>query len=240
MIKEELIEKISKYFRLNQFESEKIFDDFFSIIMYGVKDDKIADVSNFGEFKVKYDEKGKSIEFMESRALKDTGQIVTDSKIEDKVKEYTESILGNKNQQFDKTNVEPFILPSPYVSSESSVSGNKVTEESISTDDDDSKRSFSDYFSVVKEETPTSEKIETEPVEQKDEVVENVIPQSAVDLHKEIVSGEVSTDETKKFAIEDKTKPGMDKALYELLYPTQKEKFKLKMFIASILTFYSI
>jgi nucleoid DNA-binding protein/cell division protein FtsN len=54
MIKQEVIEKISKYFKLTQFEAEKIYDDIFSIIMHGVKEDNIADVTNLGEFIIKY------------------------------------------------------------------------------------------------------------------------------------------------------------------------------------------
>ncbi|RPI17765.1 MAG: hypothetical protein EHM58_07890 [Ignavibacteriae bacterium] len=54
MIKQEVIEKISKYFKLTQFEAEKIYDDIFSIIIKGVKDDNVTDVTNFGEFVTKY------------------------------------------------------------------------------------------------------------------------------------------------------------------------------------------
>ncbi len=59
MIKHEIIEKISKYFKLTEFEAEKVYDDIFSIIMNGVKEDNIVDVTNFGEFIIKYNN-GKS------------------------------------------------------------------------------------------------------------------------------------------------------------------------------------
>jgi nucleoid DNA-binding protein len=54
MIKEEVVEKISSYFRLTSFEAEKIYDDIFFQIMTGVKDDNIVDITNFGEFIIKY------------------------------------------------------------------------------------------------------------------------------------------------------------------------------------------
>ncbi|MGA2669159.1 MAG: SPOR domain-containing protein [Ignavibacteria bacterium] len=55
MVKQEVIDKISGYFRLTGFEAEKIFEDIFAIIMEGVKEDNIVDVTNFGEFIIKYD-----------------------------------------------------------------------------------------------------------------------------------------------------------------------------------------
>ncbi len=54
MIKQEIIEKISKYFKLTEYEAEKIYDEIFSIIITGVKEDNIVDVANFGEFIIKY------------------------------------------------------------------------------------------------------------------------------------------------------------------------------------------
>lgn len=54
MIKKEVIEKISKYFKLTEFEAEKVYDEIFSIIMNGVKEDNIVDIANFGEFIIKY------------------------------------------------------------------------------------------------------------------------------------------------------------------------------------------
>lgn len=83
MIKQEVIEKISKYFKLTQFEAEKIYDDIFSIIMHGVKEDNIADVTNLGEFIIKYnngksngngeDKQGykKTVEFLASTSMEE-------------------------------------------------------------------------------------------------------------------------------------------------------------------------
>jgi hypothetical protein len=53
MIKQEIIEKISKYFRLTEYEAERVYDDIFSVIMTGVKEDNVVDVSNLGEFIIK-------------------------------------------------------------------------------------------------------------------------------------------------------------------------------------------
>ena len=57
MIKKEIVEKISKYFKLTEFEAEKVYDDIFSIIMTGVKEDNIVDIADFGEFIIKYNGK---------------------------------------------------------------------------------------------------------------------------------------------------------------------------------------
>ena len=56
MLKQEIIEKITKYFKLTHYDAEKIYDDIFQSIMKGVKDDNIAEISNLGEFILKYNE----------------------------------------------------------------------------------------------------------------------------------------------------------------------------------------
>ncbi len=76
MLKQEIIEKITKYFKLTHFEAEKIYDDIFQSIMKGVKEDNIADVSNLGEFIVKYNENNhsdykKTVEFLPSSNLEE-------------------------------------------------------------------------------------------------------------------------------------------------------------------------
>ena len=80
MLKQEITEKISQFFKVTEFEAEKIFDDIFSKIIDGVKEDNIVDVVNFGEFIVKYNngKNGgsnspykKTIEFLASVNLED-------------------------------------------------------------------------------------------------------------------------------------------------------------------------
>ena len=75
MIKKEIIEKISKYFKLTNFEAEKIYDDIFAGIIQGVKEDNIADITNLGEFIIKYnnaDSKNKkTVEFLPTLSLED-------------------------------------------------------------------------------------------------------------------------------------------------------------------------
>lgn len=75
MIKQEIIEKISKYFKLTHFEAEKIYDDIFHGIIQGVKEDNIADITNLGEFIIKYNnaenENKKTVEFLPSLSLED-------------------------------------------------------------------------------------------------------------------------------------------------------------------------
>jgi len=73
MIKQEIVEKISKYFKLTSFEAEKIYDDIFAGIIKGVNDENIADVTNLGEFIIKYnsgDENNKkTVEFLPTLSL---------------------------------------------------------------------------------------------------------------------------------------------------------------------------
>lgn len=76
MIKQEIIEKISKYFKLTHFEAEKIYDDIFAGIIQGVKEDNIADITNLGEFIIKYNNNGdsthkKTVEFLPTLSLEE-------------------------------------------------------------------------------------------------------------------------------------------------------------------------
>lgn len=76
MLKQEIIEKITKYFKLTHFEAEKIYDDIFQSIIQGVKSDNITDISNLGEFIIKYNENNtgknkKTVEFLPSANLED-------------------------------------------------------------------------------------------------------------------------------------------------------------------------
>lgn len=54
MLREEIIQKISQYFKLTEQEAEKVFLELFSSIVQGVKKDNIVDVVNFGEFVIRY------------------------------------------------------------------------------------------------------------------------------------------------------------------------------------------
>ncbi len=76
MIKQEIIDKIIKYFKLTHFEAEKIYDDIFQGIIKGVKDDNIADITNLGEFIIKYNNNGdnthkKTVEFLPALSLEE-------------------------------------------------------------------------------------------------------------------------------------------------------------------------
>jgi len=75
MIKQEIIEKISKYFKLTTYDAEKIYDDIFLEIINGVKKDNIADITNLGEFIIKYNngesDHKKTVEFLPTLSLED-------------------------------------------------------------------------------------------------------------------------------------------------------------------------
>lgn len=75
MIKQEIVEKISKYFKLTTYDAEKIYDDIFLEIINGVKEDNIADITNLGEFIIKYNKEDspnkKTVEFLPTLSLED-------------------------------------------------------------------------------------------------------------------------------------------------------------------------
>lgn len=99
MIKKEIIEKISKYFKLSQFEAEKIYDDIFSIIIKGVKDDNVTDVTNFGEFITKYNGKNGNGNGDDTNGYKKTVEFLASSSLEEElnqvIKENTKPDLEN-------------------------------------------------------------------------------------------------------------------------------------------------
>jgi len=76
MLKQEIIEKITRYFKLTHFEAEKIYDNIFQSIIQGVKSDDFANISNLGEFIIKFNENisggyKKTAEFLPSTSLKE-------------------------------------------------------------------------------------------------------------------------------------------------------------------------
>ncbi|HEY3250646.1 MAG TPA: SPOR domain-containing protein [Ignavibacteria bacterium] len=76
MLKQEIIEKITKYFKLTHFEAERIYDDIFKSIIDGVKIDNVTDITNLGEFIVKYNENShsehkKTVEFLPSAVFEE-------------------------------------------------------------------------------------------------------------------------------------------------------------------------
>ncbi len=100
MIKQEIIEKISRYFKLTQFEAEKIYEDIFSFIMQGVKDDNIVDLTNFGEFIIKYNN-GK--EGDSSSGYRKTIEFLATSKLEEDINDVPVSEKPIETQQITQT-----------------------------------------------------------------------------------------------------------------------------------------
>ncbi len=74
-MKQEIVEKICKYFNLTDFEAEEIYDDIFSGIINGVKEDNIAVISNLGEFIIKFNtgesSEKKTVEFLPTLILEE-------------------------------------------------------------------------------------------------------------------------------------------------------------------------
>lgn len=85
MLKKELVEKISKYFKLTEFEAEKIYDDIFEVIIRGVKDDNIVDVANLGEFIIKYNNGKTLISEPSSQGYKKTVEFLATPDLEEDI-----------------------------------------------------------------------------------------------------------------------------------------------------------
>lgn len=153
MLKEEIIEKISKYFKLTSFEAEKIYNDIFSIIVSGVKHDNIVDVTNFGEFIIKYNNGNgdpektpykKTVEFLATSKLEDdinqstfdTGNIISPvSQKADEISNIKETPVKEviKEQVSDKAAdinpVKPIIVAEPHIKEQPQIFQKPVTVE---------------------------------------------------------------------------------------------------------------
>jgi nucleoid DNA-binding protein len=186
LIKQELIGRISKYFKLTQFEAEKIFDDFFRAVMEGVKDDKIVELENFGEFIQKYNGQRKSVEFLPKQSVEDelsggisvilpgtktmppvndetsepSRETVVSGDIEEELRKKREAILSKLTSVSKAEESKPEEISSGGVVPEGQgglteekpleAPKEKVTEPiETGVPEDESQRSFSDYFSVV-------------------------------------------------------------------------------------------
>lgn len=283
MIKQEIIEKISSYFNLPQFEAEKIYEEIFSMVMHGVKDESIVELTDFGEFILRDStveqsgslstadlaENKKAVEFLSNSNLEDaisrrTYEIpktinaqppiveqisIPDEKekehpassIEEEMKRKREELLQKISihplqdaaPQKDKPVIEeqPLIqtqrtptVQESYSQHEENLPLTPKTKEEVplppeseekpvesfsQSEEDLSKKSFSDYFAVVGKETVPKEEPEPETLPepqlgiQPDQIqstqfsAPSVIPQTAIDLHNEIVGAPVETEKTK-------------------------------------------
>jgi nucleoid DNA-binding protein len=343
MIKQEVIEKISKYFKLTQFEAEKIYDDIFSIIMHGVKEDNIADVTNLGEFIIKYnngksngngeDSQGykKTVEFLASTSMEEdlnqqtqdyrTQQPVTNIKTQDEPQSHEEKPVKQETHdsiedEFRKKReallnkisihplqdeaahkhtppAQPFVYNMPVKPEEPKIVEEYIPEAPVEKqeepaaeienkfeeiepeqpsekDEDLNQKSFSDYFTEVKN-VPSPEEDKGESVYFQEPP--NVIPQSAVELHNEIthpVHEEHVVESVQKTAspVIEGTEELVEHKLddnsyyiwykdseanvsetqtmsyeYELLYQATKEaeyKSKLKIYVSTFILFFSM
>lgn len=152
MLKQEITEKISQFFKVTEFEAEKIFDDIFAKIIDGVKEDNIVDVVNFGEFIVKYDngKNGggspykKTIEFLASVNLEDeighksydlykSPSAQTTVPVTEQTTGNSNSIENNKTSgeiKVEKSSIDETKLPNPEFDS-SPVVTEKISNEPV-------------------------------------------------------------------------------------------------------------
>jgi nucleoid DNA-binding protein len=87
MINQEIIEKISSYFNLPQFEAEKIYEEILSMIMHGAKEDSIVELTDFGEFILRENigDHGGSVSSQDLSENNKTVEFVSSSKLEDAI-----------------------------------------------------------------------------------------------------------------------------------------------------------
>ena len=93
MLKEEIVDKIIKYFKLTDFEAEELYDDIFASIIQGVTEDNIADITNLGEFIVKYSN-GKNISSEYTQSYKKTVEFLPVSILEEAINEISFENFG--------------------------------------------------------------------------------------------------------------------------------------------------
>jgi len=93
MLKEEIVDKIIKYFKLTDFEAEELYDDIFASIIQGVTEDNIADITNLGEFIVKYSN-GKNISSEYTQSYKKTVEFLPVSILEETINEISFENFG--------------------------------------------------------------------------------------------------------------------------------------------------
>jgi nucleoid DNA-binding protein len=125
MLKQEITEKITKYFNITNYEAEKIYDDIFECIIKGIKDDNISEISNFGEFIMKLGEHSaagykKTIEFLPSVIFEeeisnaaDVGQMVTSGlqeEIRGWVKEDKPDVVKEKEPEKEVLEEQPQVV----------------------------------------------------------------------------------------------------------------------------------
>ena len=101
MLKKEIVEKISKYFKLTDFEAERVYEDIFSIIINGVKEDNIVDIADFGEFIVKYNN-GKNGNGGNGSEYKKTVEFLASSHIEEELNPDLSTVKPPLKMQTDK------------------------------------------------------------------------------------------------------------------------------------------
>lgn len=121
MIKQEIIEKISKYFKLTDYEAEKVYDDIFSIIMTGVREDNIVDVANFGEFIIKYNNGKSNGNGSSSNGYKKTVEFLASTNMEE---ELNQTGFEEPKQISRETTIPPVVPPAHDV-----IEGSSVEEE---------------------------------------------------------------------------------------------------------------
>ncbi len=185
MIKQEIIEKISKYFKLTSFEAEKIYDDIFSGIIQGVKEDNIADITNLGEFIIKYNnndtENKKTVEFLPTLSLEDE----INQRSFDEQKQFVPDKITNSEENQPKTE-QPVITVTETVNkiieTKSPIEENIISEQELKNTEDaeklehdlaDEKHNVEDDIKRKRDEILS--KITTPKVEQKNTVVPPVV-----------------------------------------------------------------
>jgi nucleoid DNA-binding protein len=202
MIKQEIIEKISKYFKLTQYEAEKIYDDIFSGIIQGVKDDNIADITNLGEFIIKYDNGGtggkKNVEFLPTLSLEE--EINQRSFEEQRTFEPAPYVNPLEAYEEDKrketeTTVPPVLKEVPDIFESTEETGKKEPVSQSSLAEEEIKRRRDEILSKIT--TPRVEK-QTSPLEKENIIVPPVVVTSVFSEEKKLFEEKATVEQAAK------------------------------------------
>jgi nucleoid DNA-binding protein len=230
MIKQEITDKISQFFRLSQFEAEKIVDDIFSKIMQGVKVDNLVDILNFGEFILKYD--GKTSELPQSN-YKKTIEFLQSPVLEEDIGHKNYDLLRphypTSSDEEKENKQEPDMKVNPEQQSKIITEKEEIfPEKSISTS---SFEQIQEKHIVTEQKVEKSDEIKEKPVTQVEKPI--VIHENPVTTNEILTSSGIET-ESSSLSLEDEFKKKREALLSKIsIHPLQDSEAVKKPVLSS-------
>ena len=199
MVKQEIIEKICKYFKLTQFEAEKIYDDIFSGIINGVKEDNIADVTNLGEFIIKYNNgdgnKSKTVEFLPTLSLEEE---INQRSFEEQRSFEPPPYVNPLEMAEDKSGENTIVNEKPEVIQDTKAAGEKMQKHDNNITENTEEKNISER--PVLSDVPDTLSVEDEIKRKREEILQKITsPASEQDKKSEIPVEKRTADITPVF-----------------------------------------